>query len=44
MRQALDNAGFGWAIWDWKSGFNYWNPKTQQPMPGMRDALFPHRN
>jgi len=23
MRQALDAAGIGWAIWDWKSGFNY---------------------
>jgi endoglucanase len=44
MRQALDAAGFGWAIWDWKSGFNYWNAKTQQPLPGMRQALFPARN
>jgi endoglucanase len=44
MRQALDAAGFGWAIWDWKSGFNYWNVKTQQPLPGMRQALFPARN
>jgi endoglucanase len=43
-RQALDAAGMGWAIWDWKSGFNYWNPKTQQPLPGMRQALFPARN
>jgi endoglucanase len=44
MRQALDGAGFGWAIWDWKSGFNYWDTKTQQPLPGMRQALFPARN
>jgi endoglucanase len=43
-RQALDAAGIGWAIWDWKSGFNYWNTKTQQPLPGMREALFPARN
>jgi PAS domain-containing protein len=43
-RQALDAAGIGWAIWDWKSGFNYWNPKTQQPLPGMREALFPAMN
>jgi endoglucanase len=43
MRQALDAAGIGWAIWDWKSGFNYWNPKTQQPLAGMREALFPGR-
>ncbi len=40
MRQALDNAGFGWAIWDWKSGFNYWDVKNQRPLPGMREALF----
>jgi endoglucanase len=42
MRQALDAAGFGWAIWDWKSGFNYWDPKTHQPLAGMREALFPN--
>jgi endoglucanase len=41
MRQALDADGIGWAIWDWKSGFNYWDRKTQQPLPGMRQALFP---
>ena len=44
MRQALDAAGIGWAIWDWKSGFNYWNAKTQQPLPGMRQALFPGKS
>ena len=41
FRQGLDEAGIGWAIWDWKSGFNYWDPKTEQPLPGMRQALFP---
>ena len=41
FRQALDAAGIGWAIWDWKSGFNYWDPKTHRPLPGMREALFP---
>ncbi len=40
MRRALEAQGIGWAIWDWKSGFNYWNPKTQEPLPGMREALF----
>jgi endoglucanase len=44
MRQGLDAAGMGWAIWDWKSGFNYWDTKTQQPLPGMRQALFPDKN
>ena len=43
-RQALDAAGIGWAIWDWKSGFNYWDTKTKQPLPGMRRALFPAKN
>jgi endoglucanase len=41
FRQALDAAGIGWAIWDWKSGFNYWDIKARQPLPGMREALFP---
>jgi endoglucanase len=41
FREAMDAAGVGWAIWDWKSGFNYWDPKTGRPLPGMRDALFP---
>jgi len=41
MRQALDAAGIGWTIWDWKSGFNYWDPKNHRPLPGMHEALFP---
>ncbi len=41
FRQALDSAGIGWAIWDWKSGFNYWDTKNHRPLPGMREALFP---
>jgi endoglucanase len=41
FRQALDAAGIGWAIWDWKSGFNYWDTKAHRPLPGMREALFP---
>jgi len=40
FRQALDTAGIGWTIWDWKSGFNYWDTRKQQPLPGMREALF----
>jgi len=28
-------AGIGWAIWDWKSGVNYWTPKPTDPLPGM---------
>jgi endoglucanase len=43
FRKALNEAGIGWAIWDWKSGFRYWNPNTHQPEPGMREALFPSK-
>ena len=28
FRQAAEQARFGWAIWDWKAGFHYWNEKT----------------
>ncbi len=41
FRQALDDADMGWAVWDWKSGFNYWDPKAGRPEPGLRAALFP---
>jgi endoglucanase len=40
FREALESAGIGWAIWDWKAGFRYWNEKTGKPEPGMREALF----
>jgi endoglucanase len=41
FRAALDEAGIGWAMWDWKAGFRYWDSATNQPAFGMRDALFP---
>jgi endoglucanase len=40
FREALESAGIGWAIWDWKAGFRYWNEETNKPEPGMREALF----
>jgi endoglucanase len=40
FRESLDQAGIGWAIWDWKSGFNYWDRQNQKPLPGMSEALF----
>jgi endoglucanase len=43
FRASMDEAGIGWAIWDWKAGFRYWDPTTNQPSPGMRHALFPSR-
>ncbi len=44
FRKALDEAGMGWALWDWKAGFKYWDGKTGQPAPGIREALFPKRD
>ena len=41
FRKALDEFGLGWAMWDWKAGFRYWDDKTGKPAPGMREALFP---
>ncbi len=40
FRERLEAAGIGWALWDWHAGFNYWNPQTNQPEPGMHEALF----
>jgi endoglucanase len=42
-RQALDEAGLGWALWDWKAGFRYWDSQQNRPEPGLREALFPGR-
>jgi endoglucanase len=41
FRLALDESGIGWAMWDWKAGFRYWDDAKKQPAPGMREALFP---
>jgi endoglucanase len=40
LRRALDEQKIGWAIWDWSATFRYWDKKANQPMPGMRAALF----
>jgi endoglucanase len=40
FREVAEKAEIGWAIWDWKAGFHYWNAKTGKPEPGMHDALF----
>lgn len=41
MRAAMDRRGLGWAAWDWKAGFPYWNRAANAPFPGLREALFP---
>lgn len=38
MRKTAERLGFGWAIWDWKAGFKYWD--GTKPVAGMREALF----
>lgn len=41
FRHAADALGLGWAMWDWKAGFRYWDDANKRPMPGMSDAIFP---
>ncbi|MEY2465910.1 MAG: endoglucanase, partial [Verrucomicrobiota bacterium] len=40
FRRVAEENQLGWAIWDWSAGFRYWDKPKNQPMPGMRDALF----
>lgn len=40
FRRVCHEQKLGWAIWDWNSGFHYWDPKKNEPAPGMRQALF----
>jgi endoglucanase len=40
FRRACEREKIGWCIWDWSANFRYWDRKNQQPMPGMRAALF----
>jgi len=40
FREALAEQKLGWAIWDWNSGFHYWDSRRDEPAPGMREALF----
>jgi endoglucanase len=41
IRGTFDGLGLGWAMWDWKAGFHYWDANNGQPAPGMRAAMFP---
>jgi len=41
FRQSLDELDLGWAIWDWKAGFHYWDQAKNRQAPGLRNALFP---
>lgn len=37
-RRTAEKLGFGWALWDWKAGFKYW--EGDKPVAGMHEALF----
>ncbi len=41
MREMMDRLGLGWAMWDWKAGFKYWDAGKNAPAPGLREAIFP---
>jgi endoglucanase len=41
FRSAADALGLGWAMWDWKAGFRYWDDSTGRPAQGMSEAMFP---
>jgi endoglucanase len=38
VRQTAERLGWGWAIWDWRAGFKYWD--GEKPVQGMHEALF----
>jgi len=40
FRKALDEQKLGWAMWDWSANFRYWDKGKNEPMPGVREALF----
>jgi endoglucanase len=40
FRQAAEREKLGWAVWDWNSGFRFWNQQAGHPEPGMAEALF----
>lgn len=40
FRTRAEGAGIGWALWDWRAGFRYWDSKDNHPEPGMREAMF----
>jgi endoglucanase len=40
FRRECDKDNLGWAVWDWNSGFRYWDKAKGEPAKGMREALF----
>ncbi len=40
FRKSLDESNIGWSVYDWKFEFKYIDSAKNQPLPGMREALF----
>jgi len=40
MRHLMDQWDIPWALWDWNQNFRYWDPDKQEPLKGLREALF----
>lgn len=40
FRREMENAQFGWALWDWSAGFQFWDKEQGRPVEGMPEALF----
>lgn len=40
FRRACAEQKLGWCVWDWNAGFHYWDPRKNEPAPGLREALF----
>ncbi len=40
VRRECLKQGVGWCLWDWKASFDYWDDARDEPLPGMREALF----
>ncbi|MCS6771103.1 MAG: cellulase family glycosylhydrolase [Kiritimatiellae bacterium] len=41
FREEMDRLGLGWALWDWKALYFYWDRSANSPAAGLREALFP---
>lgn len=40
VRKQAESKGIGWCMWDWKSGFAYWDRNAKRADPVMRHAMF----
>lgn len=41
FREEMDRLGLGWALWDWKAYYYYWDRNANAPAVGLPEALFP---